>query len=247
VSPSSGTLNVSANGSASADLTVTAGDTDGSYPVNITFTSPSGKILPVSLSVIVAKPGDLTPFFDNTGISDDSAPSGANYDGGGWSYSEQALTGAGLTPGASVTSDGITYTWPNVPAGQPDNITVGGQTIPISAPAGATKLGFLASATNAGTDGSSGTATINYTDGSTSTGTVGFSDWTLSGGGGSVLFGNAIAASAPYRNYTSGKDGVKTYVFAASVPITSGKTVASVTLPSSLSTGAIGVFAIAAG
>ncbi|MCW2864097.1 MAG: hypothetical protein JWP48_5805, partial [Actinoallomurus sp.] len=247
VSPSSGTLNVSANGSASADLTVTAGDTDGSYPVNITFTSPSGKILPVSLSVIVAKPGDLTPFFDNTGISDDSAPSGANYDGGGWSYSEQALTGAGLTPGASVTSDGITYTWPNVPAGQPDNITVGGQTIPISAPAGATKLGFLASATNAGTDGSSGTATINYTDGSTSTGTVGFSDWTLSGGGGSVLFGNAIAASAPYRNYTSGKDGVKTYVFAASVPITSGKTGASVTLPSSLSTGAIGVFAIAAG
>jgi predicted alpha-1,2-mannosidase len=247
VSPSSGTLNVSANGSASVDLTVTAGDTDGNYPVNFTFTSPSGKILPVSLSAIVAKPGDLTPFYDNTGISDDSAPSGANYDGGGWSYSEQALTGAGLAPGASVTSDGITYTWPNVPAGQPDNITVGGQTIPVSAPAGATKLGFLASATNAGTDGSSGTATINYTDGSTSTATVGFSDWTLSGGGGSVLFGNAIAASTPYRNYTTGKDGVKTYVFAASIPITSGKTVASVTLPSSLSQGAIGVFAISAG
>jgi hypothetical protein len=38
---------------------------------------------PVALGVTVAKPGDLTPFYDNTGISDDSAPSGANYDGGG--------------------------------------------------------------------------------------------------------------------------------------------------------------------
>jgi hypothetical protein len=56
-----------------------------------------------------------------------------------------------------------------------------------------------------------------------------------------------ITASTPYRNYTTGKDGVKTYVFSHTIPITSCKTVASVTLPSSLSTGAIGVFAIEAG
>ncbi|GAB2865652.1 GH92 family glycosyl hydrolase [Actinoallomurus bryophytorum] len=247
VSPSSGTLNVPSGGSASVDLTVTAGDTDGNYPINFTLTSPSGKILPVSLGVIVAKPGDLTPFYDNAGISDDSAPSGANYDGGGWSYSEQALTAAGLAPGASVTSGGIAYTWPDVPAGQPDNISVGGQNIPVDSPAGATKLGFLGSAHNAGTDGSSGTATITYTDGSSSTATLGFSDWTLSAGSGSPLFGNVITGTTPYRNYTTGKDGVKTYVFSQTIPITAGKTVASVTLPPSLSTGAIGVFAIAAG
>jgi predicted alpha-1,2-mannosidase len=246
VSPSSGTLNVAADGTATADVKVTAGDTDGNYPVKFTLTSVAGKILPVSTSVIVAKPGDLTPFYDNTGISDDSATSSANYDGGGWSYSEQALTAAGLAPGASVTAGGITYTWPNVPAGQPDNITVGGQTIPVSTPSGATKLGFLGSATNAGSDGSSGTVTITYTDGSSSTATLGFSDWTLSGGGGSVQFGNVIAASTPYRNHTSGRDGVKTYVFAASVPIDSGKTVAGVKLPASLSQGSIGVFSIAA-
>jgi hypothetical protein len=240
-------LDVSGGGSASADVTVTAGDTDGSYPVTFTLTSSAGKILPVSLSVIVAKPGDLAPFYDNAGISDDSAPAGANYDGGGWSYSEQALTAGGLPPGGSVTADGITYTWPNLPAGQADNITVGGQTIPMTSPAGATKLGFLGSAYNAGTDGSSGTATITYTDGSTSTATMGFSDWTLSAGKGTPGFGNVIAASTPYRNHTSGKDGVKTYVFAETIPITSGKTVASVTLPSSLSQGAIGVFAITAG
>lgn len=247
VSPSSGTLDVSGDGTAAADVTVTAGDTDGSYPVTFTLTSSAGKILPVSLSVIVAKPGDLAPFYDNAGISDDSAPSGANYDGGGWSYSEQALTAAGLPPGGSVTAGGVSFTWPDLPAGQADNITVGGQTIPLTSPAGATKLGFLGSAYNAGTEGSSGTAEITYTDGSTSTATLGFSDWTLSGGSGTPGFGNVIAASTPYRNHSSGKDGVKTYVFAETIPITGGKTVASVTLPSSLSQGAIGVFAIAAG
>jgi predicted alpha-1,2-mannosidase len=247
VSPASGTLSVPANGSASVDVTVTAGDTDGSYPVSFTLTSSTGRIIPVSLSVIVARPGDLGPFFDNAGISDDANPSGANYDGGGWSYSEQALTAAGLAPGASVTADGITFTWPNVPAGQADNITAGGQTIPISAPDGATKIGFLGSAYNAGTGGSSGTVTVTYTDGSTSTATLGFSDWTLGGGGGTPQFGNVTAGSTPYRNHTSGKDQVKTFVFAAHVPITSGKTVASVTLPPSLSQGSYGVFAIAAG
>ena len=54
-------------------------------------------------------------------------------------------------------------------------------------------------------------------------------------------------ATTPYRNHTSGKDNVKTYVFAQTLPISSGKTVQSVTLPSSLSRGAIGIFAIAAG
>ena len=56
VTPSSGTLNVPAGGSASADVTVAAGDTDGNYPVTFTLTGASGRILPASLSVIVARP-----------------------------------------------------------------------------------------------------------------------------------------------------------------------------------------------
>jgi hypothetical protein len=40
---------------------------------------------------------------------------------------------------------------------------------------------------------------------------------------------------------------VKTFVFAISMQITSGKTVASVTLPATLSQGSCGVFALAAG
>jgi hypothetical protein len=146
-----------------------------------------------------------------------------------------------------VPSGGITYTWPDIAPGKPDNVSAGGQTIPIAAPAGATKLGFLGSAYNAGTDGSSGTATITYTDGSTSTADLGFSDWTLSAGNGTPNFGNVIVGTTPYRNHTTGKDNVKTYVFAQTLPLTSGKTIKSVTLPSSLSQGAIGIFAIAAG
>ena len=108
-------------------------------------------------------------------------------------------------------------------------------------------LGFLGSAYNAGTEGSSGTATITYSDGSTSSAQLGFSDWTLSAGSGTPLFGNVIVATMPYRNHTTGKDQVGTYVFAETLPLDGGKTVKSVTLPSSLSQGSIGIFAIAAG
>ena len=96
------------------------------------------------MSVVVDKPGDLSPFFNNTGISDDSNGGAANYDGDGFSYSEQALTAAGLAPGGTVTSNGLTYTWPNVAAGQPDNIVASGQTIALNAPVGAKSVGFRA-------------------------------------------------------------------------------------------------------
>jgi hypothetical protein len=82
--------------------------------------------------------------------------------------------------------------------------------------------------------------------GSTSTATHGFSDWSL-GGGETPRTDNTTVASTPYRNHTSGKNDVKTFVFATSMQITSGKTVASVTLRATLSQGSCGVFALAAG
>ena len=46
------------------------------------------------------------------------------------------------------------------------------------------------------------------------------------------LHGNAIAATAPYRNQRSGfSDNTPTYVFYDAVPLLPGKTLASVTLP----------------
>jgi predicted alpha-1,2-mannosidase len=248
VAPSSGTLAVPAGGSAGTSVSVTAGTADGDYNVSFSFTSPSGSVIPVQLTVVVAKPGDLAPYYNVTGISTDGAATTANYDGDGFSYSEQALTAAGLAPGQAFTSGGITYTWPNVPASQPDAIDAAGQTIPVSASPGASSIGFLGSAINAGTTGASGTVTITYTDGTTSTATLGMTDWTLGGGSGSPQFGNVIAASTPYRNYLNGgSQTINTYVFAATIGVDSSKTVASITLPATVNNGTIGIFAISAG
>src|SRR5204863_4271217 len=133
--------------------------------------------------------------------SDDDT-SAATFDGGGWSYSAQALAGVGVTPGGTVSADGVGYTWPDVPVATLDNIEAAGQTIGLDAPAGATKIGLLGSATNAGSDGAGGTATVTYTDGSTSQFAARFSDWTLGAGALPPLPGNVTAVTTPYRNYS---------------------------------------------
>ena len=115
VSPSSGTLSLPGGGTGSTPVSVTGGTTDGTYQVNFKFTSASGQIQPTSASVIVARPGDLAPFFNNTGISDDANQAAANLDGLGYSYSEQALGTAGLAPGSSITSNGVHTTGPVPP------------------------------------------------------------------------------------------------------------------------------------
>src|SRR5581483_4867157 len=248
VAPSSGSLAVPAGGSASTSLTVTAGSADGDYTISFSFTSPSGSVIPVQLTVVVAKPGDLAPFYNVTGIASDGVTGSANYDGDGFSYSEQALTAAGLAPGATVTAGGLSYTWPAVAAGQPDAIEAAGQVIPVSLPAGATSIGFLGSGTNAGAAGASGTVTVTYTDGSTATATLGMSDWTLAAGSAQPQFGNVIAATTPYRDVVDGtKQTINTYVFADTIAIDGAKTVASVTLPASVNNGSFGIFAISGG
>ncbi len=238
VTPSSGTLNLSPGGTANAPVAITGGTTDGNYQVTFKFTSRSGPIQPITTSVIVARPGDLAPFFNNAGISDDTNQAAGNLDGLGFSYSEQALTAAGLAPGASITSGGVQYNWPSAAAGQPDNIAAAAQVITVPPVAGAAELGVIGSATNGP---SSGTLTITYTDGTSQTASLGFSDWTS----GSPSFGNGTAASTPYRNSAGGSSQqIGTKVFTTNIPIEPGKTVASVTLPSRANQGLLHVFAL---
>jgi Glycosyl hydrolase family 76 len=238
VSPSSGTLNLPAGGSASTPVTITGGSADGNYQVTFKFTSPSGPIPATSVPVMVARPGDLAPYFNNAGISDDTNQAAGNLDGLGYSYSEQALTAAGLAPGTAVTSGGVQYNWPGAAAGQPDNLTAAGQVITVPAVAGATELGVIGSATNGP---SSGPLTITYTDGTTQSATLGFTDWTS----GSPSFGNGTAAAMPYRNSGGGSSqGIGTKVFTTSIALQAGKTVASVTLPSRANQGLLHVFAL---
>jgi hypothetical protein len=237
VSPSSGTLNLPAGGAASTPVAITGGTTEGNYQVTFKFTSPSGPVQPIPVSVIVARPGDLAPFFNDAGISDDTNQAAANFDGFGFSYSEQALTAAGLAPGAGITSGGVQYNWPGAAAGQPDNLIAAGQVISVPPVAGASELGVMGSASNGP---SSGPLTITYTDGTTQSATLGFTDWTS----GSPSFGNGTAAAMPYRNSASGtSQQLGTKVFTTSIALQPGKTVASVTLPSRANQGELHVFA----
>ncbi len=134
----------------------------------------SSRNLPLQGSYQITTPSynSLAQAFNNAGTSDNSNPAAGNFDGSGYSYSAQSLAAVGLTPGAIVTHDGVSFTWPNASAGQPNNVTTAGQTIMYSG-AGDT-LGFL----GAGTFGTqSGTGTITYTDGSTQQFTLTFADW----------------------------------------------------------------------
>ncbi len=246
VSPAQGSLTLGPSRRASRQVTVTAAPdaAEGRHSVTFHITTASGEPRTVTLGVAVAKRGELWPYYTNAGITDDNDTSAATYDGGGWSYSAEALAAQGVTPGSTVTVDGIDYTWPDVPVATLDNIEAAGQTIPLAAPAHASTIGLLGSSTNAGSAGAGGTATITYTDGTTSQLTAKFSDWTLGAGGFPPLPSNITAVTMPYRNYTGNlRDNVDTHVFAMEAPVSVAKTVASITLPQATG-GDMHIFAI---
>ncbi|GCE23205.1 hypothetical protein [Dictyobacter kobayashii] len=81
---------------------------------------PAGKIVQSVTLPTTSSPGQMHifsvgisgPALNNTGISNDSSPSSANIDGGGYSYSAQALQNVSLNAGHTNSSDGIAYSWP---------------------------------------------------------------------------------------------------------------------------------------
>jgi len=179
--------------------------------------------------------------YNNIGISNDSATTSANFDGGGASYSEQALTGVGLAPGKTILSNGVKFVWPNIPAGSPDNYLCTGQTLIDTSQPNATTLAFLGSSSNGP---STGTGTITYTDNTTQTFTLTLSDWTLNGGKSQPSAGNSVVVTMSYRNTPGGKQSRKVDVFYVAVTLAAGKTVASVTLPGTTDKGQLHIFAI---
>ncbi|MEW2283179.1 GH92 family glycosyl hydrolase [Streptomyces sp. NPDC047841] len=213
-------------GFADVRVTVTSGDSSYEQPVALT----------------VAAPGTLLAAYNSTGVSDDDGDHDeADYDGGGWSYSRQALAAAGLSPGKQATVGGLAFTWPASPAGRPDNASASGQTILLDSPAD--ELSFIGSAVNGNQQTK---ATVAYTDGTTGTVDLSFTDWTVGGGGGSVQYGNEVVAKTAYRNVAGAdKDPVATYVFATKpYQAPAGKQIKSVTLPRNTD---LHVFALATG
>jgi len=206
---------------ASWDVAVPPDAHPGQAPITVQAVYTAGDQRGVSygsVSVLRAY-ATLAGAFNNTGISADTDVTAADFDGTGTSYSEQALTSAGFGPGAVITRDGLTFTWPDVPAGQPDNVVAAGQTILLSG--SGTSLGFLGAA---GSGGQHGPGTVYYTDGSTGTFRL-----TLASYLGPPGPGDDPVAVVPYMN--GGAAGQPGYVFYVGVPISPAKTVQAVTLP----------------
>jgi Domain of unknown function (DUF5703) len=166
---------------------------------------------------------NLAASYNNVGITADTDTDPGNYDGNSSTFSETALTNAGAGPGAQLSSNGVTYTIPSAAAGTDDNTVAEGQTIDLSG--SAADLGFLVSASYGP---ASGSGTITYTDGSTQTYSLTAPDWFSTG----APSGGAVAVNSAYLNIQGNTtDSHTADVFSINVPLTSGKTVASVTLP----------------
>jgi len=211
-------------------VTVPAGAAGGTTPIAAT-TRYHGGSATGSASVNVAFAG-LAAAFDTVGVTDDANPVPGNLDGSGYSYSAQALATVGVAPGATVGG----FTWPNVPAGQPDVVTAHGQTVAYGGSGSA--LAFLVTGTN-GTQNSP--VTVTYTDGTTTTGTVTAPDWYSN----AAAPGSTLVVTAPHWNRPAGSTLPADHpvsVYATSVPLTAGKTIAYLTLPTNPS---LHVFAIA--
>jgi beta-glucosidase len=188
----------------------------------------------------------LAAAYDNVGISDDSNPGAADFDGTGDSFSAQALaagTPTPLTAGGQATFGGTTFTWPSA-VGTPDDVIADGQTIDLSG--SGTDLGFLGSAAFGA---ASGTGTITYTDGTTQQYSIVMADWYNN----AAVAGDEVATTTTSWNFSSSTQVTHPVsIYFASVPLAAGKTVASVTLPTVSATvgdnvNAMHIFSIAIG
>jgi hypothetical protein len=177
---------------------------------------------------------------NSAGIGNDGSTTNKDFDGFGNAYSAQALAAAGVA-GSTVTHGGVSFGWP-VGSSTLDNFVTIGQTIrfPQSQPTG--HLAWLGSSSNGP---STGTGTLHYSDGTSQPFTLALSDWTLAAGTGTPLAGNEIAVTTTYRINHGSRENVNTYIFYATTPLDSTRTLSSVTLPSIVGSGRIHVFSAA--
>jgi len=156
--------------------------------------------------------------FDNAGIASDDALTVANIDGSNSSLSAEALASVGLTPGATVTYDGVPFTWPDTRPGSKDNVVSSGQTVLLSG--SGSRLSFLGTST---WGEGKGDGKIVYADGTEQTFSVAVPDW----------YGTnpAAAVVVPYRHITTGRDDTPVSLFTFGVDLAAGKELHSLVLP----------------
>ncbi|MGW9629557.1 NEW3 domain-containing protein [Agromyces sp. NPDC055520] len=178
----------------------------------------------------------LAALFNNVGITTVSQPTAGNFDSEGNTFSAEQLAAVGAGPGASIEALGATLQMPASQPGTADNVTAAGQALRIGEQG--QRLVFLGSGSSTS---ATGTATVFYTDGTTSSGAIGFPNWSFHD---ENAYGAKLAISTNGRNRPNGYgDAAYQYrMFAHSVPLTAGKTVDFVVLPTN---GSMHIFAIA--
>ena len=207
--------------SATWTVSVPAGQQPGGRVLGVTE-SVGGTQAGIASAVTQVPYSSLGSGFNNVSITDDANHGPGNLDGGGNSFSAQALAAAGLARGGAFTHAGLSFTWPDVAAGTSDNVQADGRAFVLSG--SGTTLGFLGAAANGQ---ASGTGTVVYTDGSTQEFTIGFGDWAST----SPYSGGDVAVTAAYGNTASGTSPWTASIFYYPVSLQAGKTVGTVVLP----------------
>ncbi|WP_399946549.1 NPP1 family protein [Streptomyces sp. BBFR25] len=197
---------------------------DAQHLVGLSVTGGLHYLDTIAQQVPEATPGQAAPSlastFNNVSVTQDTATDAGDIDGGGASFSAQALSKAGVAPGSAVSHGGVALTWPSTAgSGNPDNTVANGQTIALSGTGNS--LGFLVSASH-GPAG--GTGTVFYSDKTSQKFSLNSPDWF--GGDGDV------AISTAYQNRQGNQTHqAPAYVYYVGVPLQSGKTPVSVQLP----------------
>ncbi|WP_053226079.1 GH92 family glycosyl hydrolase [Solirubrobacter soli] len=219
----------------SAAVPLTPGKTAVSVSVPAAAT---GFIHVFALALDKRGPQPLEALRDQAGIARDAFHAEASLDWTGHAFSKEALALVGATPGAKLTADGLTYSWPDVAPGN-DNVEIAGQQIALPPYVGATKIGLLATAIKGPADT---VATVAYTDGTVADTPLSISDWTP----GSTQAGNTKVFETTYRATTAGTDTTHAAMYSIAVPVAAGKRAAWIRLSSPTSgNAAIHLFAVA--
>ena len=191
----------------------------------------------VDSSTVTVPYASLAAAAGNVGVTDAAHVTAGNLDGGGSSFRAEGLAEAGLKPGTAFTASGAQLTWPAAGDGKPDNVVAAGQTVALRG----TGAKLVLAGTGTGT--AKGTVVVQYADGSTSQAELGLPNWCCAD---PAQYGAATVATVLGKNTPTGPayPTVPYRVFANSVPLTAGKEVVAITLPSN---SALHVFAAGIG
>ncbi|WP_250033053.1 GH92 family glycosyl hydrolase [Paractinoplanes maris] len=219
------------SGTSAVTVTAPAGTAAGTYPLTVTVTG-AGQTLTKKANLVVTTPAtcaassaanqcavNLSSSRTRDGTATVAATAEGNFDGGGWSYD------AGLLPAAGpVTWGGVTYDAPDPTGTKPNFVPATGQTLLL--PAASRTAANVVLTSHNGPIGTS--VTIGYTDGTYASTPVTVADWC-----GSAATGTTTVLSMPHRiKAGQGVDGPPVSLFGARIPVTQGKQIRTITLPS---------------